>query len=138
MALKRHGAEQPVTDQAFSLLQFDNAQLLTLRHQIDMMLGMTSLNDIDIENEILVQLQTAKQLQSDTLGADNVPANQKAQTLNAVGAILRELVGMQTDLYNAERLKEIEAAIIAALQAAPKEVKDAFFERYERLVATKA
>ena len=137
MALKRHGeAAVPAAEQAFSLLEMEPKQLMALRAEIDNMLGMTSLTDLDIENEILVQLQTAKILQQETLVGD-APANQKAQTINSVAAILKQLVGMQTELYNAERLKEVEAALIAALQKSAPEVKDAFFERYERLLTSK-
>jgi hypothetical protein len=137
MALKKHSAVEPAAEQAFSLLELDPKQLLALRSDIDRMLGMTSLTDIDIENEILVQLATAKQLQADTLVDSDVPANQKAQTINSVAAILRELTKMQTELYNAERIKEIEAAVVSSMGPAPKDVKDAFFERYERLLTGK-
>jgi hypothetical protein len=137
MALRKPGQAAQEAEQAVSLLDMDTSQLLTLRGQLDRMLGTTSLNDLDVEQEILVQLATAKLLQEETLRDDKVPANQKAQTVATVTAILRQLTNIQTDMYNAERLKEVEAAMIAALQTAPIEVKDAFFERYERLLTSK-
>ena len=50
--------------------------------------------------------------------------------MNTISAILKEIVKMQTDLYNAERVKKLEAAMIDALKLAPKEAQDAFFEQY--------
>jgi galactose-1-phosphate uridylyltransferase len=139
MALKRHGEPvQSTGEQGFSLLQYTPTQLMSLRSMIDQMLGLGSLTDLNIENEILVQLQNAKLLAEEVRNDSDVPANQKAQTINSVSSILKQLVGMQTELYNAERLKEIEAAVIEALKPAPKEIQDSFFERYERLLTGKA
>ena len=125
-------------ERAFSLLDMEPSQLITLRHEIDKILGIGSLGDLNVESEIMVQLATAKALQVETLTEKDTPANQKAQTINAVGAILRDLVRMQTELYNAERIKEVEAAVIDCMRLAPDDVKDKFFERYERLLTKEA
>lgn len=136
MALKNRSlSDQAAPVVAPNLLQMDDSQLLQLRAAIDARLGISNLSQMNIEQEILVQLATAKDLQTTTLNDRDVPANQKAQTINAVAAILKELVKMQNDLYNAERIKELESAMIQALKDAPDEVKDRFFERYERMIA---
>ena len=136
MALKNRSlSDQAAPVVAPNLLQMDESQLLQLRAAIDARLGISNLSQMNIEQEILVQLATAKDLQTTTLNDRDVPANQKAQTINAVAAILKELVKMQNDLYNAERIKELESAMIQALKDAPDEVKDRFFERYERMIA---
>lgn len=136
MALKNRSlSDQAAPVVAPNLLQMGDSQLLQLRAAIDARLGISNLSQMNIEQEILVQLATAKDLQTTTLNDSDVPANQKAQTINAVAAILKELVKMQNELYNAERIKELESAMIQALKDAPDEVKDRFFERYERMIA---
>jgi hypothetical protein len=132
MALKNH---TPTPQDTSSLAEMDPSTLLRLRHEIDQRLGIVDLASLNIEQEIITQLQTAKILQTSVMDDDAVPANQRAQTVNTVSSILIQLVKTQTDLYNAERIKELEAAIVQAMRDTSDEVKDQFFERYERLLA---
>jgi len=132
MALKNH---TPAAQNPLSLAEMSPEVLLRLRHEIDQRLGIVDLASLNIEQEIITQLQTAKILQTGVLDDPTIPANQRAQTVNTVSNILTQLVKTQTDLYNAERIKELEAAIVQAMKGAPTEVKDHFFDRYERLLA---
>jgi hypothetical protein len=135
MALKDHRPTAAAGDDNL-LDSMDPNALLKLRHEIDQILGIVDLASLNIEQEIITQLQTAKTLQASVINDSTVPANQRAQTVNTVSNVLISLVKTQTDLYNAERIKEIEAAIIQAAKGLPEEAKNQFFERYERLLAT--
>ena len=65
---------------------------------------------------------------------ESIPPNQVAQVFNTISAILKEIVKMQTELHNAEKVKKLEAAMIEALKnTATEEVQDAFFTELERL-----
>lgn len=93
------------------------------------------LKDLNLEVELLEQYNTAKDYLDDI--PEGTPANQVAQVMNTITAILRDVVKMQTDLYNAERIKIMEDCIIQAMKGAPATVQDEFFEVYQRLLPTK-
>lgn len=94
----------------------------------------TRLQDLDLETEVLHNYNAAKQFLRD-IDQESIPANQVAQVINSVTGILKDLVKMQTDLYNAERVKKLEAALVGTIRTLPEEQQDAFFTRYERALA---
>ena len=94
----------------------------------------TRLQDLDLESEVLQNYNTAKQFLA-TIDQESIPANQVAQVINSITGILKDLVKMQTDLYDAERVKKLEAALINTLKTLPEEQQNAFFTRYERALA---
>lgn len=108
-------------------------QLLKLRSDIDNQLPASSLKDIDLEHELVIQFLTVKNLQSGVLDDEGVQANQKAQVANSCASTLQQLVKMQTEFFTAERFKEIENHLIASLRELPAEVVETFMESYERM-----
>ncbi len=94
----------------------------------------TRLQDLDLETEVLHNYNAAKQFLQD-IDQESIPANQVAQVINSITNILKDLVKMQTDLYDAERVKKLEAALINTLKTLPEEQQNAFFTRYERALA---
>jgi len=113
----------------------DEEELLLLRARIDDLLPATKLADIDLERELMLQLRTAQALQNRTLLTDDIPANQKAQVLNAVAASIQALIKMQAEYYTPERLKRIETHLISLLNSWPEDQTRPFFEAYEKLLA---
>ena len=93
---------------------------------------MHSLGDINLEHELMSQYAKVKKLQTDVLIGDSVPANQKAQVVNAVASTLQQLIKMQVDLDRESKLKLMEGCLIEAIKMLPEETKVAFFEEYER------
>lgn len=93
-----------------------------------------SLKNLDLDAELYNAYAKAKNYLADVQSDDQVPANQLAQLMNTISAILKEIVKMQTDLYNAERVKKLEAAMIQAIKLAPPESQQAFLEQYEALL----
>jgi len=89
----------------------------------------SSLRELDVETELLEQYRTAKQLLANA--EENVPLNQRAQALNSITTILQTITKMQTDLYDAERLKTLEAILLDTLREFPQ-VQEAFLEVYKR------
>ena len=93
-----------------------------------------SLKSLDLDAELYNAYAKAKNYLADVQSDDQVPPNQVAQVFNTISAILKEIVKMQTELHNAERVKKLEAAMIEALKnTATEEVQDAFFTELERL-----
>lgn len=89
------------------------------------------LEDLNLADELLTQYKAAVALFEDVRHDLETPANQKAQLLNSISAIIGNISKTQTDVYNAERLKLLENTLIATLKEFP-EVKQAFLEAYER------
>ena len=125
------GKIPPVTA-PFRLESMGEGALLDLRAQIDAALPAKCLKDLDLETELVVQLQTAKQLQNSVLNDEGIPANQKAQVLNACASSIESLIRMQEKYHTGERLKQIETHLIDVLNRMPAEMTSQFFEWYER------
>ncbi len=97
------------------------------------LLPVTSLRDMNLEQELVIQYQNLKNLQSRTLEDPDVAPNQKAQVANSVGATLQSLAKMQGEMYSAERFKQIEMALITLLNTWPRETTVGFFAQYEAI-----
>lgn len=108
-------------------------ELLSLRSEIDELLPARALGDIDLEHELVVQFLAVKSLQANVLQDDHTAANQKAQVANAVASTLQQLVKMQSEHYNAERFKRIEALLVKSMKLMPVEAATAFLDGYEEL-----
>lgn len=91
------------------------------------------LSELKIDDELAKIYSQATSFLAN-IGYTDTPANQVAQVINTISTILKEISKTQTDLYNAERSKRIEAAVIQAIKVAPKESQDIFFDEYERIL----
>ena len=107
-------------------------ELLAVRAEIDTYLPAQELKDVDIEGELLMQFHQTKALLASVIDDVDTPANQKAQLVNTCSSILSEITKSQTSLYNAERLKIMEQALINALKTVPDSISEAFLDNYER------
>jgi hypothetical protein len=107
----------------------DVRDLLDMRSRIDQALPALALRDMNLEQELVIQYLTAKELQTMVLSSGE-EANKKAQTLNAVGAALQALIKMQSEYHTAERLKEIETRLVRCLEKLPKEQAQEFLAWY--------
>ena len=93
-----------------------------------------SLKNLDLDAELYNAYAKAKNYLADAQSDDQVPTNQLAQLMNTISAILKEIVKMQTELHNAERVKKLEAAMIQAIKLAPLESQQAFLVQYEAIL----
>lgn len=93
-----------------------------------------SLKDLDLDQQLYNTYASAKNYLDEIKEDESIPPNQIAQVMNTLTSILREIVKMQTDLYEAERIKKLEAAMIQAIRLAPKAAQKAFFEEYEAIL----
>ncbi len=111
-------------------------ELLALKAQIDTFLPSQTLVDMDLEGELLMQYHQTKLLLSSVIDDEETPANQKAQLMNTCSAILTQITKSQSDLYNGERLKILEQALINALKTVDTDIAERFFVNYERELKT--
>lgn len=115
-----------------ALDNYSPEELLALRERIDEKLPHRTLNNVNLEKELVMQLQHAQKLQKETLEDDQTPANQKAQVLNSVASTLQMLGKLQIEVYDAERLKKLEQILIGAIKELPKETQETFLQAYEQ------
>ncbi len=93
-----------------------------------------SLKNLDLDAELYNAYAKAKNYLADVQSDESIPPNQLAQLMNTISAILKEIVKMQTELHNAERVKKLEAAMIQAIKLAPKKSQDVFFTQYASIL----
>jgi len=93
---------------------------------------LTELKQLNLDGELLANYEAAKSYLEEIRYDSEVLPNQVAQVMNTINSILKEIVKMQTELYDAEMVKKIEAAIIATMKNQPEDVQRQFFEEYEQ------
>ena len=86
--------------------------------------------ELNLEKELLEQYNTAKQLLHDASFDETIPLNQKAQAVNSATAIIGALIKTQAELYSLERIKKIEAVLIATLRQFP-DMQASFMTAYK-------
>lgn len=89
-----------------------------------------TLNELDLDSELLDQYKNAKTILEDILSAEDIAPNQKAQVINTITSILQAIIKTQQDLHNVERIKLIEATLIETLQK-HETLKESFLADYE-------
>lgn len=118
--------------------------ILTAQHRPRMLLGprpekptaikksvtASKLNDLDLDKELLDQYKNAKEILEDILRDESIAANQKAQVINTISAILQNIIKLQQELHSVERLKLIENTLIETLQS-HETLKEAFLKDYK-------
>lgn len=103
-------------------------QLLDLHAKIEQKLGGLELGSINLVKETLLQVHRAKALQEQASTAADAPLNQRAQVQNSLGTLIKDLIKMQTSLFNSERIKRIQGAVIKIVKTLPAKQQDAFFD----------
>lgn len=111
-------------------------ELVTLYDLVSSRLPPMKLAHLNMEEELVLQLYRAKSLQTKTMEADEIPANQKAQVMNSVASVIGDLIRLQERLFNAERFKAIEAILLESLKMLPKAQAEAFIIEYAKLGST--
>lgn len=103
----------------------------------------TNLDQLDIRKELLENYAMAKtvlatilSVQEDEDGKVNFTdtPNQIATVITAVKNTLADIIKLQTDVYNAERFKLIEQAMIRAVKSMPEESRQRFMDDYEKIL----
>ena len=111
---------------SIDLSHYDEAELLSLKTRLAARLPLT-LASVNLEEELLTQLMSAKSLLADSSDA---PANQKAQVSNSITTILKQLTDLQTSLTTTETIKRMERILLATLKEFP-DLQTPFLKAYE-------
>lgn len=90
-----------------------------------------SLGKFNLEEKLLAQFAAVEKLRDLTLKDKTIPVNQKSQVFNSCTQILSHLARLMTEVYNAERLKKFEAALLYTLDQMAPEHKLTFLDAYK-------
>ena len=110
-------------------------ELIRFRDEITRELPPIELSKVNLEEEVLLQFHSLRELQSAVMGDDDVPVKQRAQFANTIGATLKTLGDLQIALYSSERFKQIENALIRQLDKLPEELAASFLDAYAKILA---
>ena len=133
--VKNFGRGEETSTPTFRWSALPLETLLRYLDEIRQVLPATTLLDMNMEEELILQFQAVRTLQNTILDDESVPANQKAQVANSVASVLGSIADLQNKVYSSERFKRIETLLIRHLNKLPEDVAAAFLEDYEQLVA---
>ena len=133
--VKNFGRGEETSTSPFRWSALPLETLLRYLDEIRQVLPATTLLDMNMEEELILQFQAVRTLQNTILDDISVPANQKAQVANSVASVLSSIADLQNKVYSSERFKRIETLLIRHLNKLPEDVAAAFLEDYEQLVA---
>lgn len=89
------------------------------------------LEKIDLSEEIVKHFAKTKQMIEQALQDPDAKAGEKASAVRTLNDLLSQLVRLQADIYNINRLRAQEFALIESLQVLPEDTKEHFFRLYE-------
>jgi len=130
---KQEGQRNIHEDRMPDLKKFNVSELIELLRRVKRMLPSTKLKDLDLEEELVLHFLNLKELMTDILYDEDVPANQKAQIANSCASLLQQMTKSQAMIYSAERVKRMEGALLKALHGLPQDILESFIDRYERI-----
>lgn len=107
-----------------------DGDLIKLRSQIENRLEL-GINEIDLDVELSLQYRHAKALYADVAEDEITPTNQKAQVLNTISNILKQITETMEKANSITRHKKIEAATLLAVKDLPLEAKKKFFDTFK-------
>lgn len=97
-----------------------------------------NLKGLNLDTELHNNYCEARDYLDMVLANDEFPPNQVAQVFNTLNSIMKEIVRAQTEVQNAEKVKNLEQAMIFALKkTCSEETQNAFFEEFEILCRNK-
>jgi len=112
---------------SINLALYSQSDLIRLRERIEKELPSTS--SLDLQAELVFQFLGAKNLLAQAQDDSDIALNQKAQIVNSVAALLKQLAATQIELFSAERNRIVEMSLIECLKAYP-ELHTSFLEEY--------
>lgn len=102
-----------------ALNSWSKQQLYQLKSQLDEMFPASSLKGFNLEGELIDRYTATTQLWDTVLHDEAVPANQKAQVMNACANLLSQISKIQLEVYDSERVKRLEKVFIEVLNQLP-------------------
>ena len=119
-----------IPSQSVNLDSYSVAELVGLRDRINAKLPSSSIEEINLSEELVLTFRSAKSLLESAAEDDETPLSQKSAIVNSLNSLLKNLADLQKSLYSVERQQKLEAALIEALKLHPA-LEKSFFDVYE-------
>ncbi len=94
------------------------------------------LDAVNLEEELLLQMHISRAMQSDFKDDEDIPLNQRVTLVNSVNSVIERLIKLQAEVYDSERFKAIENALIRAMDLVPEDAAAKFLGEYEKIIAS--
>lgn len=108
------------------------------RHMSDIRACLPPLDiaEINLEQQLVLQLHVISELQSRVISNEGIQLNQRVQAASALTKVLGDLADRQVAVYNSERMKKLESALIRAVRDhMDEEAATAFLASYAKIAA---
>lgn len=117
-------------DLLLAVHDLNDEQRATLRHELDMMIGI-GIAEIHIGDELGLQYRQGKMLLESIMSDKNVAPNQKAQVFNTLQAQLEKMIKLRQMVFSQERLQRYEKAVLRCIEALGTDAaKESFLDLY--------
>ena len=92
------------------------------------------LKELNLDTELLTQYKNAKDLLHEAMDDEEIPLNQKAQIINSITNIIKQILELQEALHNVENMKILESTLVETLKIYP-ELAAKFLTDYEKALS---
>lgn len=92
--------------------------------------NIASFKDFNAADQVIENLNNARRLFAELSNDSDTSASAVVSAVGQVTSILKELTKMQGEIYNQERVKHMEEALIRVLQRFPSDLQDQFLEEF--------
>lgn len=115
--------------EADDLIKYRDEITEALRSKVAM-----KLDTVNLEEELLLQMHISRGMQTEFKDDDDIPLSQRVALVNSVNSVIERLIKLQAEVYDSERFKAIENALIRAMDLVPEDVAAKFLVEYEQIV----
>lgn len=106
--------------------QLSERQMMALRHELDNLLNI-EISQLNLTEELGLQYRQGKNLLASIESDVKVAPNQKSQVFNAVQSQLEKIIKLRNLVYDQERLKRYESAMLKVLEMKGNEKEQELF-----------
>ena len=93
------------------------------------------IEQLDLSTEIITHFASVKDIFQDAIDGADTTTSQKASAAKVINELLSQLTRMQAEIFNIDRVRAMENALIESLASLPETTKEDFFRVYEEKLA---
>ena len=89
---------------------------------------------MDLLDELKSHFENLKYTLSEVLNDPDESPSQKASLASAINNCLAQMIKMEKELYNINRVKAMEDSLVRAIDTLPEDAKERFLTHYEECI----
>jgi len=96
------------------------------------------IEQLNLSDELIKHFAAVKAQMDTALDSPDSTPTQIAAAAKVINDLLGQLIRMQTEVYNIDRIRAMEHALVESIQILPEATKEEFFRIYENQLSMKA